>query len=46
MNLATGKPFGDGEHILYVNGAYRGDSDLGRLMHDFSCTDAKDMNLT
>ena len=44
MNLATGKPFGDGEHILYVNGAYRGDSDLGRLMHDFSCTDAKDMN--
>ena len=44
VNLATGKLFGDGEHILYVNGAYRGDSDLGRLMHDFSCTDAGDMN--
>jgi len=44
MNLTTGKPFADGEHILYVNGEYRGDSDIGRLMHDFNCTDAKDMN--
>ena len=44
MNLATGKPFADGEHILYVNGEYRGDTDLGRLMHDFGCTNAKDMN--
>ena len=44
MNLLTGKPFDDGEHILYVNGEYRGDSDIGKLMHDFSCTDADDMN--
>ena len=44
MNLDTGKPFGDGEHILYVNGEYRGDSDIGKLMHDFNCTDADDMN--
>ena len=44
MNLDTGKPFEDGEHILYVNGEYRGDSDIGKLMHDFSCTDADDMN--
>lgn len=44
MNLTTGEPFNDGEHIIYVNGEYRGDSDLGRLMHDFNCTDAKDMN--
>ena len=43
VNLATGEPFGDGEHILYVNGAYRGDDDIGRLMHDFSCSDPKDM---
>lgn len=43
MNLETGKPFDDGEHILYVNGAYRGDSALGQLMHDFSCHDADDM---
>lgn len=44
MNLATGKPFEDGEHILYVNGEYRGDSDIGRLMHDFGCTSADEMN--
>ena len=44
MNLLTGKPFEDGEHILYVNGEYRGDSDIGKLMHDFNCTDASDMN--
>ena len=43
INLATGKPFEDGEHILYVNGEYRGDSDIGKLMHDFSCANADDM---
>ena len=44
INLATGKSFEDGEHILYVNGEYRGESDLGKLMHDFNCTRADDMN--
>lgn len=44
INLTTGKSFADGEHILYVNGEYRGNSDLGKLMHDFNCTDAADMN--
>ena len=44
MNLTTGEPFADGEHILYVNGAYRGDSELGKLMHDFNCTSADEMN--
>ena len=44
MNLTTGKGFDDGEHILYVNGEYRGESDLGKLMHDFRCTNADDMN--
>lgn len=44
INLDTGKPFEDGEHILYVNGEYRGDSDIGKLMHDFNCTDADNMN--
>ncbi len=29
---------------MYVNGEYRDDSDLGKLMHDFNCTDADDMN--
>ena len=41
--LETGKKFEDGSHILYVNGAYRGDTPIGKLMHDFSCTDAADM---
>lgn len=36
--------FGDGSHILYVNGAYRSETPLGKLMHDFSCTDPSDMN--
>lgn len=44
MNLTLNQPFGDGAHILYVNGRYRGDSDIGRLMHDFNCTRAEDMN--
>ena len=35
--------FDDGTHILYVNGEYRDDSPVGRLMHDFSCTNPKDM---
>ena len=35
--------FDDGPHILYVNGAYRGDTPIGKLMHDFSCTNAADM---
>ena len=44
INTATGESFDDGEHILYVNGEYRGDSDLGKLMYDFNCTNADDMN--
>lgn len=41
--LGTGEKFEDGSHILYVNGAYRGDTPIGKLMHDFSCIDATDM---
>lgn len=36
--------FGDGSHILYVNGAYRGEDAIGRLMHDFCCTDPDEMH--
>lgn len=36
--------FGDGSHILYVNGQYRGNDEIGKLMYDFSCTDPDDMN--
>ena len=35
--------FGDGSHIIYVNGKYRGDDEIGKLMHDFSCTNPDDM---
>ena len=44
MNLATGEPFGDGEHILYINGAYdnqEDESDLAKLIHDFRCSKAE-----
>lgn len=36
--------FGDGLHILYVNGEYRDvETPVGRLMHDFYCTKSEDM---
>ncbi len=35
--------FDDGSHIVYVNGNYKGDDTVGRLMHDFGCKEAKDM---
>ena len=39
----TGERFDDGSHILYVNGEYRDETPIGKLMHDFSCTDPADM---
>lgn len=36
--------FGDGSYILYVNGKYRGNDEIGKLMHDFSCANPDDMN--
>ena len=38
------RPFGDGAHILYVNGAKRDDTPLGRLMQDFFCEDPEKMH--
>ncbi len=44
---ATGEsgdlPFDDGCSIIYVNGAYRGNDAIGRLMHDFNCVNADEM---
>ena len=37
------EPFGDGTHIIYVNGEYREKDSLGKLMHDFTCKRAGDM---
>ncbi len=36
-------PFQDGSHIVYVNGSYKGDDAVGRLMHDFGCKESQDM---
>ena len=38
------RPFDDGTHILYVNGANREDTPLGRLMQDFFCERPEQMN--
>lgn len=32
----TGKVFDDEAHIIYVNGTFRDETPLGKLMHDFS----------
>ena len=45
--VAIGKKkvlFGDGSHIIYVNGKYRGNDEIGKLMHDFSCTNPDEMH--
>ena len=39
----SGKRLHDGTHIIYVNGATRSESDIGRLMHDFLCRNAAEM---
>ncbi len=39
----TGEPFGDEAHIIYVNAQIQGETALGKLMHDFACTDPNDM---
>ena len=44
MITETGEAFEDGSHIVYVNAAYKDDSELGKLMHDFSCANPSDMN--
>jgi hypothetical protein len=43
MVTETGEPFGDEEHIVYVNSQIKDEPSLGKLMHDFACIDAKDM---
>lgn len=39
------RPFNDGEHIIYVNGDYRGSNDIGKLMNDFRSSKVDDMIL-
>ena len=40
----TGISFGDGSHIIYVNGSYQNvDDPIGKLVHDFDCTESSDV---
>lgn len=44
MIKETDEYFGDGSHIIYVNGSYKDDSSsIGRLLHDFRCISSSDM---
>ena len=43
MIQETNTKFGDGTHILYVNGSYRGEDEIGRLMYDFHCKNPDEM---
>lgn len=40
----TKEYFNDGSHIIYVNASYKDDTELGKLMHDFSVSEPEDMN--
>ena len=41
----TGKEFGDGTHIIYVNGSFKGEKGkpLDDLIHDFFCANPSEM---
>ena len=39
----TEETFGDGSHIIYVNGSYKGDDAIGKLVSDFHQTDSEKM---
>ena len=40
----SGKRLHDGTHIVYVNGATRSATEIGRLVHDLLCSDAAKMH--
>ena len=41
--LGNSLPFDDDCNIMYINGEYKGDDPLGKLMHDFSTSNADEM---
>ena len=45
MIIGKNRLFNDRQHILYVNGAYRGEDILGDLMHDFCCHEPSEMKI-
>lgn len=40
----TGKLFSDGSHIIYVNGSYKGDDEIARLIEDFYQKNSENMH--
>ena len=40
----SGRILGDGTHIIYVNGATRSETAIGKLVHDLRCRDAAEMH--
>lgn len=40
----TNELFDDGSHIIYVNGNYKGNDEIGQLMKDFHQTDPENMH--
>ncbi len=42
--LESGKPFNDGSHIIYVNGNYKGDNAIGKMISDFHAKVSENMN--
>ena len=42
--LDDNAPFNDGSRIIFVNGQYRGDDPIGRMMNDFFSRSAEEMN--
>ena len=43
-DVETGKALCDGSHIVYVNGATRSETEIGKLVHDLRCRDAAKMH--
>lgn len=41
--LQTGEEFGDQAHIIYANASCQEDTPIGRLMHDFTCSNPHEM---
>ena len=41
---ASGDILNDGSHIVYVNGATRSETEIGKLVHDLRCRDAAKMH--
>ena len=39
----NGDRLDDGAHIIYVNGATRSETEIGKLVHDLLCRDAAEM---